>query len=105
MDIETVAEKSPEKIMREPVDPLAGLQAFQTRKLAKQLGFESSQMKAAAKFSTALFRTFIALRLLDGGSESARRHDRRASCSRSMRNSISMTTRFTGIRSSRRCAT
>ena len=49
VEIETVAEKSPEKIMREPVDPLAGLQAFQTRKLAKQLGFESSQLKAAAK--------------------------------------------------------
>ena len=37
--IETVAAKSPEKIIREPVDPLAGLQLFQTRKLAKQLGF------------------------------------------------------------------
>ncbi|MEO6970266.1 MAG: ATP-grasp domain-containing protein, partial [Chthoniobacterales bacterium] len=35
VEIETVAEKSPEKIIREPVDPLAGLQPFQTRKLAK----------------------------------------------------------------------
>ena len=37
VEIETVAEKSPEKIMREPIDPLAGLQAYQARKLAKQL--------------------------------------------------------------------
>src|SRR5437667_6367796 len=49
VEIETVAEKSPEKIMRESVHPLAGLQPFQTRKLAKQLGFESSQLKSAAK--------------------------------------------------------
>src|SRR3954469_7227193 len=49
VEIETVAEKSPEKIIRENVDPLAGLQPFQTRKLAKQLGFEQSQNKAAAK--------------------------------------------------------
>ena len=76
VEIETVAEKSPEKIMREPVDPLAGLQPFQTRKLAKQLGFESSQLKAAAKLFDGLYRTFIALRLLDGGSESAGRDDK-----------------------------
>jgi succinyl-CoA synthetase beta subunit len=30
VEIETVAEKSPEKIIREPIDPLAGLQPFQT---------------------------------------------------------------------------
>src|SRR6202030_4116398 len=36
VEIETVAEKSPEKIGREPIDPLAGLQPFQTRKLANQ---------------------------------------------------------------------
>src|SRR4029079_2035197 len=33
VEIETVAEKSPEKIMREPIDPLAGMQPFQARKL------------------------------------------------------------------------
>src|SRR5205823_10043290 len=37
VEIETVAAKMPEKIVREPVDPLAGLQPFQMRKLAKQL--------------------------------------------------------------------
>ena len=59
VEIETVAEKSPEKIMREPIDPLAGLQPFQTRKLAKQLGFKSNQIKPAAKLFSALYRTFI----------------------------------------------
>jgi len=60
VDIETVATKSPEKIIREPIDPLAGLQPFQTRKVAKQLGFESSQLKSAAKLFEGLYRTFVA---------------------------------------------
>src|SRR6266516_6089983 len=60
VDIETVAAKSPEKIIREPIDPLAGLQPFQTRKVAKQLGFESSQLKNASKLFEGLNRTFIA---------------------------------------------
>jgi succinyl-CoA synthetase beta subunit len=60
VEIEAVAEKSPEKIIREPIDPLAGLQPFQTRKLAKQLGFESSQFKNASKLFEGLYRTFIA---------------------------------------------
>ena len=60
VEIETVAAKSPEKIIREPIDPLAGLQPFQTRKLAKQLGFESSQLKSASKLFEGLYRTFIA---------------------------------------------
>ncbi len=60
VDIETVAAKSPEKIIREPIDPLAGLQPFQTRKVAKQLGFESSQLKSAAKLFDGLYRTFVA---------------------------------------------
>jgi succinyl-CoA synthetase beta subunit len=59
VEIEAVAAKSPEKIMREPIDPLAGLQPFQTRKLAKQLAFEQSQTKAAAKLFDGLYRTFI----------------------------------------------
>jgi len=60
VEIETVAANSPEKIIRERVDPLAGLQAFQTRKLAKQLKFELPQSKAAAKLFDGLYRTFIA---------------------------------------------
>src|SRR5213079_1401563 len=52
--------QSAEKIIREPIDPLAGLQPFQTRKVAKQLGFESSQLKSAAKLFEGLYRTFVA---------------------------------------------
>ena len=60
VEIEAVAAKSPEKIIREPIDPLAGLQPFQTRKLAKQLGLESSQLKNASKLFEGLYRTFVA---------------------------------------------
>ena len=60
VEIEAVASKSPEKIIREPIDPLAGLQPFQPRKLAKQLGFESSQLKSVSKLFEGLYRTFIA---------------------------------------------
>src|SRR5213080_4216204 len=60
VEIETVAAKTPEKIIRQAVDPLAGLQPFQTRKLAKQLGFESSQLESALKLFEGLYRTFLA---------------------------------------------
>jgi succinyl-CoA synthetase beta subunit len=60
VEIEAVAAKSPEKIIREAIDPLAGLQPFQTRKVAKQLGFESSQLKNASKLFEGIYRTFIA---------------------------------------------
>src|SRR5204862_6127212 len=61
VEIEAVAAKSPEKIIRESIAPLAGLQPFQTRKLAKQLRFESSQVKAASKLFDGLYRAFIGL--------------------------------------------
>ncbi len=60
VEIEAVAAKSPEKIIHEPVDPLTGLQPYQARKLASQLGFESSQLKNASKLFEGLYRTFIA---------------------------------------------
>jgi succinyl-CoA synthetase beta subunit len=60
VEIETVAAKSPEKIIRESIDSLAGLQPFQTRKLAKQLKFEGSQTKTATKLFDGLYRTFVA---------------------------------------------
>jgi len=61
VEIETVAAKAPEKIIRESISPLAGLQPFQTRKLAKELGFESSQLKAASKSFDGLYRAFVGL--------------------------------------------
>jgi len=59
VEIEAVAAETPEMIVREPIDPIAGLQPFQTRKLAKELGFEHSQTKAATKLFDGLYRTFI----------------------------------------------
>ncbi|MBA2623437.1 MAG: ADP-forming succinate--CoA ligase subunit beta [Chthoniobacterales bacterium] len=61
VEIEAVAEKSPEKILREPVDRLAGLQPYQTRKLARQLGFTSAQVKSSSKLFDGLYRIFLAL--------------------------------------------
>ena len=60
VEIEAVAAKSPQKILREPINPLAGLQPYQGRKLANQLGFESSQLKNASKLIEGLYRTFVA---------------------------------------------
>jgi succinyl-CoA synthetase beta subunit len=60
VEIEAVAAKSPEKIIREPIDPLVGLEPYQARKMASQLGFESSQLKNASKLFEGLYRTFIA---------------------------------------------
>jgi succinyl-CoA synthetase beta subunit len=59
VEIETVAAKSPEKIIRESIDALAGLQPFQIRKLAKELKIEGSQWKAATKLFDGLYRAFI----------------------------------------------
>ena len=61
VEIEAVAAKSPEKIIREPIDPIAGLQPFQTRKLAKELNLASNQINKASKLFNGLFRTFIGL--------------------------------------------
>jgi succinyl-CoA synthetase beta subunit len=61
VEIEAVAEKTPEKIIRVPIDRLAGIQPYQTRKLARELGFTSAQIKAASKLFDGLYRTFLAL--------------------------------------------
>jgi len=60
VDIESVAEHTPEKIFREPIHPMLGLQAFQTRKLAKALGLAGPQIAAASKLFSAMFRLFVA---------------------------------------------
>jgi len=60
VDIEAVAEHSSEKIMRMPIDPLLGLQPYQTRKLAKLLGMASGEMRLACKLFANLYKLFIA---------------------------------------------
>ncbi len=59
VEIETVAEQTPEKIIRLHVDPAFGLQPFQARKISKMLGLESDQMRPASKLFSALYRLFV----------------------------------------------
>lgn len=59
VDIEKVAAETPELIFREPFEPDAGLQPYQTRKLAWQLGFEGRAVRAADTFMRALCRAFV----------------------------------------------
>ena len=61
VEIETVAEEHPEKIIREPVHPLLGLQPFQTLKLGRQLDFRGDQLKAASKLFANLYKLFVSL--------------------------------------------
>ena len=61
MDIEEVAEKTPEKIMRVSIDPASGIQAFHARKLAYGLGLEGDQVKSATKFIMAMYAAFTDL--------------------------------------------
>jgi len=53
-----VAEETPEKILKEWIDPVIGLQGFQARRLAFGLGFEGGAFKQAAKFIMALYRAY-----------------------------------------------
>ncbi len=58
MDIEEVAANTPEKIIKEWIDPKVGLQAFQARKIAFALGLEGSAHKEMVKFITALYSAY-----------------------------------------------
>lgn len=58
MDIEEVAEHSPEKIIKEWIDPRVGLQPFQARKIAFQLGVEGEAFKEMVKFIHALYKAY-----------------------------------------------
>ena len=59
VDIETVAEKSPEKILRIPVNPFLGLQPYQTRVIACSLGLTGPLMNQASSLFSNLYRLFI----------------------------------------------
>ena len=58
VEIETVAEETPEKIQKAWVDPAIGLQGFQARQLAFGLGFEGKALKQATKFIGALYNAY-----------------------------------------------
>jgi len=59
MDIETVAANTPEKILKEWVDPAVGLVAFQARKLAFGLGIPKELTGKAVKLMTGLYNAFM----------------------------------------------
>jgi len=59
MDIEEVAAKHPEKIIRVPVSPEQGLLPFQARRLSYELGFTGEQAAKAEKIMTALARVYL----------------------------------------------
>ncbi|MFO7448270.1 MAG: ADP-forming succinate--CoA ligase subunit beta [Ignavibacteriaceae bacterium] len=59
VEIEKVAEETPEKIIKEWVDPAVGLQAYQARKLAFSLGLEGNAFKDFIKFLSKLYKAYV----------------------------------------------
>lgn len=59
VDIESVAEKTPERIFYEEIDPLMGIQGFQARRVAFNLGLSGKAFKEMTAFVTNLYKAFI----------------------------------------------
>src|SRR6185437_2483717 len=59
MEIEEVAKETPEKIYKQPIEPALGLQPWQARNLAFQLGLTGKQINAAVAFMIGLYRAFV----------------------------------------------
>ena len=59
MSIEEVAEKTPDLIFTEEIDPGTGLQPFQTRNIAFKLGLSGSAFKNMQKFLSGIYETFM----------------------------------------------
>jgi succinyl-CoA synthetase beta subunit len=58
MDIEAVAEETPDQIFKEEIDPKVGMQAFQARKIAFNLGLSGTAFKNMVKFALALYSAY-----------------------------------------------
>ena len=58
MYIEEVADKTPEKIFKEEVDPKVGIQGFQCRKIAFNLGLDGQAFKEMTKFIANLYKAY-----------------------------------------------
>lgn len=58
-EIEEVAEKTPEKIFKEEIDPLVGLTPFQARRIAFKLGIPNELVNKAVKFMIGLYEVFV----------------------------------------------
>ena len=61
VDIEQVAHDTPEKILKESVDPLIGLAPFQARRLAFRLGLANESVGGFVKLATGLYNAYLAL--------------------------------------------
>ena len=61
MEIEEVAAKHPEKILRVAIDPVTGMQGFHARELAFGFGLEGKQVAAATKFMLGMYKAFTSL--------------------------------------------
>ncbi len=61
MEIEEVAAKTPEKIVRVGIDPITGISGFHARKVAFGLGLEGKQVSAAVKLLMGMYRAFTEL--------------------------------------------
>ncbi len=59
VEIEEVAKKSPEKVLKEPMHPLLGLQPYQARQIAYKLGFKDKLAGEATKIIMNLSKAFI----------------------------------------------
>lgn len=59
MNIEEVAEKTPHLIFKETIDPAVGLQGFQARKIAFNLGLSGDAFKEMVKFVAALYKAYV----------------------------------------------
>jgi succinyl-CoA synthetase beta subunit len=59
MDIEQVAAEKPEAILKQYIDPGMGLEPFQARKIAFELGLKAAQINPAVHFLTGLYRAFL----------------------------------------------
>ena len=59
MDIEAVAEETPHLIFTEEIDPVVGIQGFQARKVAFNLGLSGKAFKEMTKFITALYTAYV----------------------------------------------
>ena len=60
MEIEKVAEETPEKIFKEYIDPVTGLMPFQTRRMAFRMNFKPEVMNKVTKFMDCLYKAFVA---------------------------------------------
>ncbi|MBI1775658.1 MAG: ADP-forming succinate--CoA ligase subunit beta [Proteobacteria bacterium] len=61
MEIEEVAAKQPEKILRVAIDPASGIEPFHARKLAFGLGLQGNQVGAAVKFMLGMYQAYTKL--------------------------------------------